>query len=354
MKRAIFLLAAALPLAAPALSQSSDAPPTTPTGLVSDAYSRTAGAISWNRSTDDRGVVGYEITRDGIVLGVRDTLSVVEKDLDPGSLLLYGVTAIDTAGQRSGTASVVLATPGGGPERSPAPERLRAEVYSGTAAELFWTRSGAIGLRHEVRRDGVTIAAIEGTSYFDDTLSRGPTYDYEIIAIDSFGRRSRAASLSLDTTTKGPVGLPGEGDPSDRPFGEPDPDAATALARLGYPAARERTDELVSGAYLSRFHDVYPALDRFLSEETSSGGAIAADCPGGGTVSGEFSLFVFDLKLDGCRIDGRTLSGGLALESDRNITGDGLLAGRDADVRRAERRGGRRGTSAADGHLQAP
>ena len=80
-----------------------DAPPSTPSGLVARAYGPTAGGIRWERSSDDRGAVaGYEIVHDGVVLGVRDTLSHVDLALSPGTVHRFAVTAIDSAGQRSG------------------------------------------------------------------------------------------------------------------------------------------------------------------------------------------------------------------------------------------------------------
>ena len=53
------------------------------------------------------------------------------------------------------------------------PTGLRAEVYPQTAAELFWDRPDAFGLRYEIRRDDMTLSTIGGVSFFDDTLAAG-------------------------------------------------------------------------------------------------------------------------------------------------------------------------------------
>ena len=96
-------------------------------------------------------------------------------------------------------------------EPSP-PTGLRAEVYSQRAAELFWDRPDAFGLRYEIRRDDMTLSTIGGVSFFDDTLAAGTAYVYAVIAIDRDGQRSAASSITLETiggvaTLLAPTGL---------------------------------------------------------------------------------------------------------------------------------------------------
>ena len=76
---------------------------------------------------------------------------------------------------------------------------LLAEVHSRTTAELFWTRPGTPGLSYEVRRNGDFVAQTDGVSYFDNSLSGGTSYDYQIVAIDVLGNRSNPASVSVTT-----------------------------------------------------------------------------------------------------------------------------------------------------------
>ena len=198
-----------------ASAQSGDAPPSTPEEFAATAYSGTAGAVRWQRSTDDAGYVpGYEVARDGRVLGTFDALSYVDDSLSPGTAYRYTVTAIDTAGQRSGSAAVTLRTQGQGPNSgngdvAPAsPEGLRVDIYSRFNRELFWDRPDTFGLRYEVRRDGEVVANTDGVSYYDDTLAVGETYTYEVVAIDRTGRRSSPARLFVPTQGPGDVTLP--------------------------------------------------------------------------------------------------------------------------------------------------
>ena len=203
------LLLACLCAPTSAFAQSIDEPPTMPEGLVARAYDEGSGGIRWERSSDDRGVVGYEVRRDGAVLGTFDSLSYVDFSFAPGTSYRFEVTAIDTAGQRSGTADVTLVTPGGGgDEAGPADPDARAEVYSGTAAELFWTRQAAPGPIYTVVRDGTLVYEGDATSFYDDSLAPGTAYAYDVRATDRQGRNSGTARVTL-TTRAGSNGASG-------------------------------------------------------------------------------------------------------------------------------------------------
>jgi len=124
--------------------------PTTPENFRNEVYSPTTAELFWDRSVDDGFVRGYEIFRNDEPLGIFDSLSLFQDDLDPSTIYNYTITAIDTDGNRSGSASMALSTtgnvdvdPGNSPTAS-APifsANLRNEVYSATTAELFWDRA---------------------------------------------------------------------------------------------------------------------------------------------------------------------------------------------------------------------
>jgi len=77
---------------------------------------------------------------------------------------------------------------------------LSAEVYSGTALELFWMRN-ASGSSFEVRRDGSLLTTGDGSSFFDDGLEPGTEYQYTVTAIDSSG--NVVVEESINVTTRG-------------------------------------------------------------------------------------------------------------------------------------------------------
>ena len=193
-----------------------DDPPGGTVFLAANAYSGTAGGVRWERATDDRGVRGYELTRDGRVLGVFDALSYVDRDLGPGLVYRYGVTPVDTAGQRAtSSAFVMLRTPGDGDGTAAGPRPpagLRATAYSGTAGAISWTRSATPGLRYDVSRDGEPLlSGTDHLSYVDTTLAPGGDYVYEVVAVRPDARRSEPARVTLSTPGESgePVVVPG-------------------------------------------------------------------------------------------------------------------------------------------------
>lgn len=83
-----------------------DAPPSMPTGLVKSAPQESSLTLSWNASTDDVGVAGYRVYRDGVqVADITGTTRAVGGLSAPSHLL--EVEAYDAVGNVSPRASVV-------------------------------------------------------------------------------------------------------------------------------------------------------------------------------------------------------------------------------------------------------
>src|SRR6058998_3169702 len=76
-------------------------PPSMPTGLTVTAAGSTGANLSWNASTDNVGVTGYIVSRDGIEAGTAATATYAETGLSPGVTYSYSVAARDAAGNRS-------------------------------------------------------------------------------------------------------------------------------------------------------------------------------------------------------------------------------------------------------------
>ena len=213
--RPVFLLAAVAAVlgSAPVVA----APPTAPSDLRVDVYSDTAAELFWSRSTDPDGLVrGYEIRRGGELLDTRDGLSYFTDDLSPGLPFSFTVTAVDFDGERSEPARVRVVggdregAVGSGGGRPPPPANLRAQAYSSSAAELFWDRADQRGLTYEVSRNGRTVVTTDGTSAFLSGLPRTDGVTFDVVAVDSNGRRSGAAIVTLGGGDPNPPGPGGD------------------------------------------------------------------------------------------------------------------------------------------------
>lgn len=89
--------------------------PSVPAGLTGAAAGSTSASLSWTASTDNVGVTGYEIYRDGVKVGTSQSTSYTDTGLTPETTYSYTVKALDAAGNVSAaSAAFVLLTPPGG------------------------------------------------------------------------------------------------------------------------------------------------------------------------------------------------------------------------------------------------
>lgn len=107
MKRKIFyLLLVAIAMLAIFLNCSCDreepdvVPPSVPSGF-SHVATTTSISLSWSASSDNVGVVGYKIFRDGVSAGNATSTSFTDKNLVPNASYVYTVSAYDAVGNVS-------------------------------------------------------------------------------------------------------------------------------------------------------------------------------------------------------------------------------------------------------------
>jgi CotH kinase protein/Lamin Tail Domain/Fibronectin type III domain len=76
--------------------------PETPTGVQADALGPRSITLSWLPASDDRAVVGYRVSRDGVtVSGLIASTTFVDTGLAPDTAYSYTVRAVDGAGNES-------------------------------------------------------------------------------------------------------------------------------------------------------------------------------------------------------------------------------------------------------------
>jgi chitodextrinase len=80
-------------------------PPSTPSGLSVAALSATQAGISWKASSDNVGVSGYEVLRNGAVVATVSTTHFADASLTAGKAYSYQVRARDAAGNTSEAAN---------------------------------------------------------------------------------------------------------------------------------------------------------------------------------------------------------------------------------------------------------
>jgi len=184
-------------------------PPSIPQAVVASPVSVTEIDLSWSSSTDDVGVAGYTITRDGTAVGSVDgvTTSFSDTGLAPGTTYSYTVEAFDAAGNPSGPSATAEATTPDDLEPPTVPTDLQATAISSTEIDLDWTASTddvAVD-GYTVYRDGSEVATVDGltTSFADTGLTPDTMYTYTVDAFDAAGNHSAPSSPAQATTKHG-------------------------------------------------------------------------------------------------------------------------------------------------------
>ncbi len=91
-------------------------PPSAPTVVKAKPITPTRVDITWKASTDNRSVAGYEISRNGAVIGFATSLAFSDVWATPTERASYTVVAIDPDGNRSSQSAAADASPPAAPD----------------------------------------------------------------------------------------------------------------------------------------------------------------------------------------------------------------------------------------------
>ncbi len=180
-------------------------PPSMPGSLVVIGVAPSSVALAWAAATDEVGVTGYRVSRNGSPVATVAGLSFTDSGLPAGSPFTYSVEATDAAGNFSPPATVAASTL---PDTTPPslPGSLTAIPGNGIAA-LSWTAATDDGsvTGYEIRKDGLLLTTVSATSYTDAGLTNGTAYTYQVIAVDAANNKSQPASVTVTPRALGPA-----------------------------------------------------------------------------------------------------------------------------------------------------
>jgi chitodextrinase len=179
--------------------------PSTPTGLTATAVSLAQINVAWSASTDNVGVTGYRILRNGApFVDLGNVTTFQDRGLTPSTTYIYTVRALDAAGNVSGISLAASATTQAAPDTVPpsTPTNVVAIAASVSEIGVSWSPStdNVAVASYRVYRNGVFIATVAVTTYQDSGLSPSTSYSYNVDAIDGDGNVS-ALSAAANATT---------------------------------------------------------------------------------------------------------------------------------------------------------
>src|SRR5205807_1216140 len=162
-------------------------PPSTPTGLTGMAAGSTTANLSWSASTDNVGVTGYIVRRNGVQVATPATTSFADTGLSAATTYSYTVAARDAAGNTSpNSTSVNVATLSAPPSNSAdlawdavtGPNLSGYRVYFGTAPGTYLQPLG----------QGISVGNV--TTYTMIGLASGTRYYFAVTDFDILGNES--------------------------------------------------------------------------------------------------------------------------------------------------------------------
>ncbi|MGD9368716.1 MAG: Ig-like domain-containing protein, partial [Desulfobacteraceae bacterium] len=175
--------------------------PTVPVGLTGSPIGGSGIDLSWSASSDNVGVTGYRIYRDGVEVGTSASTTYSDTGLNPAMEYCYTVTAYDAAGNESGQSTQVCVTTIDTIAPS-VPTGLTGIPSGGDSIDLSWSAStdnvGVTGYR--IYRDGVEVDTSTTTTYSDTGLNSATQYCYTVTAYDAVGNESGQSGQVCVTT----------------------------------------------------------------------------------------------------------------------------------------------------------
>src|SRR5256885_2077037 len=183
--------------------------PSSPTNLAATAGSSSQIDLSWSPATDNVGVTGYRVYRNGTLAASPIGTSVSITGLSAGTTYSFTLAAVDAAGNASALCAPFSATTAA-PSDTTAPSTptgLGASAVTPISLTLSWSAAtdnvGVTGYR--VYRNGTLVASPGGTSASITGLLAATLYSFTVSAFDAAGNVS-ALSAPLSATTPGTGG----------------------------------------------------------------------------------------------------------------------------------------------------
>ena len=185
--------------------------PSVPSITSGTAVSSGRVDLAWTTSTDDVGVTGYTVYRNGSPIGTTSgptATTYSDLTVSPSTSYSYTVDAFDAANNHSNPSTVkVVTTPAAVTDTGPPsiPSITSGAAPSSGRVDLAWTTStddvGVTG--YTVYRNGSPIGTTSGptaTTYSDLTVSPSTSYSYTVDAFDAANNHSNPSLPSVVVT----------------------------------------------------------------------------------------------------------------------------------------------------------
>ena len=176
--------------------------PSAPTLITSNETNNTID-LNWSGSTDNIGVIGYDIYKNGSLLtSVTDTTYQVT-GLAVGTSYNFTVRAKDAAGNISDESNIATGTTTAPDTEAPSTPTLIANNETNNTIDLFWSGStdNVAVTGYDIYQNGSLLTSVTATTYQVTGLTVGTSYNFIVKAKDAAGNVSNDSNIATGTTT---------------------------------------------------------------------------------------------------------------------------------------------------------
>ena len=180
--------------------------PTVPGNVTCTSKTAVSATLSWNASTDNVGVTGYDIYNGTNLAGSTTSTFIIINGLSPNTSYSFTIKARDAAGNISASSAIVSVTTSASTDtQAPtAPGNVTCTTKTAISATLSWNAStdniGVVG--YDVFSGTSAIGSSTSTSITITGLYPNTAYSFTVKARDAAGNIS-AASTPVNVTTSG-------------------------------------------------------------------------------------------------------------------------------------------------------
>jgi chitodextrinase len=189
--------------------------PSMPRNLLITSVTHTTSELSWEPSSDNTGIKGYEIYCNERKIAVTSATGYVCKKLTPGTRYSFSLKAIDISGNYSSQSNYCFTDTIADITAPSVPNGLKVSTVSSTEINLMWSPSSDnVKVKgYEIFCDGKSVGSTSKTNLKNSNLIPGRSYLYTIRAIDESNNISnKSVQLKVQTLNdmeppKAPIGL---------------------------------------------------------------------------------------------------------------------------------------------------
>ena len=182
--------------------------PTAPSSLATSNITDNTIDLTWNASTDNVGVTGYDVYQGGSLVGTTASTNYQATGLTSNTAYSFYVIAKDAAGNASAQSNTANATTTAPDTTAPSnPTSLASSNITDSSVDLSWTAStdNVAVTGYDVYQGGSVIGTTANTSFSVSGLASNTAYSFTVRAKDAAGNVSGDSNTVNVTTDSTPI-----------------------------------------------------------------------------------------------------------------------------------------------------